>query len=151
MLIGFEPWHLELAALPQNLADRMAVADTTETLMGLAKVNMVGTIVTPASENKDASILGIMGAVPKKDGECEVFILAATEKANHPIEYAKTVRKALTAWRGEFRTIRALGEDTDVIARWLLWLGFACEGPVEPGPDGEPMSMWVMRGKGGGH
>lgn len=137
MLIDFHPWHLDLMKTSTNTQLAIREYEAHKTLEKLIPSNLVGTIVTPGP----TIILGIMGAVPLSLHECEVFVLAAEDRKEHPLEFAKTIKRALIGLKEEFRRVQTIGEDTNFYRRWFEWLGFVCEGPVR---EGETKLLWGL-------
>jgi hypothetical protein len=98
------------------------------------------TIISPSS-----LVLGVMGAVPMLPHVAEVFILASEDQKDHPIIFARAVRKELYTLKAKYRRIQAVSSCDEFHARWLNWLGFEREGTLRSyGLHGDDMTIWGL-------
>jgi len=141
VIVAFTPEHLK-ADYPPGLARQIAENPTEDLVRALRRV---GTIAAPTGE-----VLGVMGAVDKAPGVCEVFILATRAKKRFPHTFAKEVRRELHKLREDFVKIVAVADDTFVSARFFTWLRFWCVGEAPNGLNGERRMAWEISGKIGG-
>lgn len=144
MLISFEPWHLDVMRMPPDV--KTTAYANLASLRQLAEAKLAGTIVVDGVEG--VVVLGVVGALPRAPGICEVFILATEAQKKYPVEFVKTVCQVLGHAKRRFAKIDALGEDTPFYNRWFGKLGFIREG-VTARAGCRGMLMWSMSGEGG--
>ena len=122
MLIPFIAWHLEMLPLAENVKAILGKYPASDIVTKLAANGLAFTIV--AEDGRDARILGVVGAVPIKDGKtAEVFVVAAKNREAHSLVFAKTVKRILQTARLRFATIEAVSME-GTKDRWFEWLGF---------------------------
>lgn len=146
MIAPFETWHLGAGKFQPAASHLLAKPSVISHLLGLSEVKLCETILT----DDFAKVLGVLAAVPMSKDTAEVLIFATEDQKRYPIVFAKCTRASLDTIREHFANIDAIGADLPQTARFLSWLGFVCEGPVErPEFEGKRMLRWSMRGKNG--
>lgn len=137
LIIPFAPYHLK--SMRAKSGDAKEVAGSP----GIAdRLWALGakTIVAPGN-----LVLGVMGRVEMLPSVCEVFILASEDQRDHPIIFARAVRKELYTLKAKYRRIQAVSSIDEFHARWLKWLGFEQEGVLKAyGLHGEDMAIWGL-------
>jgi hypothetical protein len=139
MLIPFHAWHVSQMNLEAKAGLVLSRPGAAEALDRLEKSNNAMTLVF------GDKVLGVIGVVPQSDGVGEVFVVATDDQKDHPVSFARSVKKELLALRAKFHRIQAVAVDDDFHARWLSWLGFRREGMTEKYvlTDGL-MAMWSL-------
>lgn len=134
MLINFKPWHLDMMKLADSVRDILGKYPAPRIIERLADVGFAYSVV--ADEGEDVVLLGVVGAVPIKDGRtAEVFIVADDRRHGHRVAFVKAVRQILDRARARFANIEAVAAE-GTPDRWFEFLGFKRAGP-----------RWVMEGK----
>lgn len=132
--IEFKPWHLDMMRLTNQVRDVLGKYPSGEIIERLSRAGLAFTVVV--DEGDEVRVIGVVGAVPVKDGAtARVFVVAAEERHVHRIAFVKAVRQILDRARVRFAIIEA-AEGDGVAPRWFEWLGFQRAGPGE----------WAMQG-----
>jgi len=140
-LIPFKIEHLANMDFKESVKSIASVEVLKEAMCKLVGDDTSATMVS----EKDGTILGVLGAVNVMPSVCEVFILATKQQGDHPIEFAKSVKKKLYELKTKYRRIQAIASDDKFHTRWLSWLGFEREGVMKKyGVNGENLVMWGL-------
>ena len=127
-VIPFHLEHLKLMEIREHELNTILTVDDLESkLDNLQKVCNTGTMVY------DGRILGVMGFFEMWKGVCEVWILPSKYVAQYGLAFAKKVKqnlKQLKEVHGMHR-IQTTTLDDEIHNRWMLWLGFKCEGTLK--------------------
>jgi len=135
VLAPFIPEHLALMRIKDNAKEVAGNPEIGVKLMHLGAKTLF----------YRGTPLAVMGYVPLISGVCEVFVLATEDQRDHPLVFARTVKKELMALKIEYRRIQAIAANDKFHARWLSWIGFKREGWLKKyGLHGEDMVMWGM-------
>lgn len=91
--------------------------------------------------------LGIIGAMPRIPGVCEVFLLSTKDQtsAEYKTGFARQIKKEICSFKSKFRKIQSISLDTVLLRRWHRFLGFQEEGILKKyGMKGENMIIWGL-------
>lgn len=132
--ITFKPWHLDMMNLTGQVRDVLGKYPSGDIIERLSGAGLAYTVVV--DEGAEVRIIGVVGAVPVKDGKtARVFVVASEERHGHRVAFVKAVRQILDRARARFAIIEA-AEGDGVAPRWFEWLGFERTGFRE----------WAMQG-----
>lgn len=137
----FRPSDMREMNLREDVVEDLTNLDPA-ILTALAELRLLKTV-----RSNDGKILGIIGAVPRIPGVCEVFLLSSKDMAfeQYKTGFAKQVKKEVLAFKSEFRRIQSISLDTPTLRRWHEFLGFEEEGTLKNyGMKGENMIMWGL-------
>lgn len=141
MIVPFSLSHVAQMTFKDDVSGTMARPEMAPALEWLAKTSNGRTLVSADGK----TILGVLGVVPMTPGVCEVFIIASEQQKDHPLTFARAIRKELFTLKAKFRRIQAVSKPDAFHRRWLSWLGFLEEGLLKKyGLDGEDMLMWGL-------
>jgi len=120
-LIPFKAWHLDMMRLTSPVRDILGKYPSGAIVERLSTAGLAFTVV--ADEGTEIRILGVVGAVPLREGVAEVFVVVDENRHRFRIAFVKAVRQILDRARERFAIIEALAAD-GVPPRWFQWLGF---------------------------
>ena len=120
-LIPARGWHLSMMRLTTELQDLLGKYPTSERIEQLSAAGLAHTLVVDEGEN--VRILGVVGAMPLREGVAEVFVVVDESRHEHRVAFVKGVRRILDRARQRFARIEAVAAE-GVPARWFEALGF---------------------------
>lgn len=120
-LIPAHGWHLAMMRLTAPVADALGKYPSEEIIERMGQHGLAHTVVV--DEGAEVRILGVVGAVPIREGVAEVFVVVDESRQRHRIAFVKGVRRILDRARERFAIIEAVAAD-GVPNRWFEWLGF---------------------------
>jgi hypothetical protein len=133
-VIPFQPIHLKLLELRQTEHDDIG----TELLEAIVSMSSCWTFIV------DDRIVLIYGFYILFDGVINVFIVPSVYLKNYPKTIVKRAREVLNDFPECIHRIQSVSPATPEADRWMLALGFVCEGTmVRYSSKGEDYRMWA--------